>query len=510
MLRARSRIRGGRPSRPSRFVFGLALGALLACWPLPLPAPLPGELLGAAHGAQPVRAAYREVLIRGVPHVKQRPDFCGEACVEMALRRLGHAVTQDQVFGVTGVDPHLGRGAVTREMAAALRRLGFDPGGVWSWIASNGAEHRRGLDRHFAALHADLGAGIPSILCTRFDESPGTTEHFRLVIGYDPKRDELIYHDPALDAGASLRMKRARLYKLWPLHYRAKQDLLIRMPLRPGAKLTLPKRASAPFAAADYAQRVMKLKQKLRRLEGSFTIVVEPPFVVAGDGAPAAVRRSAREVVRWSVDLLKKDFFAKDPKSVLDIFLFKDRASYVRNTLRLLGETPTTPYGFYSERAGALIMNIATGGGTLVHEIVHPFVEANVPGPPAWLNEGLGSLFEACGEKEGHIVGYTNWRLPGLQRAIRARRLPSFAGLLAMSDHQFYKQDVGDNYAQARYLMYHLQEKGLLRDFFRAYLKNRKQDPSGVKTLQAILKVKDLAAFQREWEREVLRLRWDG
>ena len=43
------------------------------------------------------------------------------------------------------------------------------------------------------------------------------------------------------------------------------------------------------------------------------------------------------------------------------------------------------------------IMNIATGGGTLVHEIVHPYVEANFPGCPAWFNEGLGSLYEACG-----------------------------------------------------------------------------------------------------------------
>ena len=35
-------------------------------------------------------------------------------------------------------------------------------------------------------------------------------------------------------------------------------------------------------------------------------------------------------------------------------------------------------------------MNISTGGGTLVHEIVHPFIEANFPACPPWLNEGLG------------------------------------------------------------------------------------------------------------------------
>ena len=51
-------------------------------------------------------------------------------------------------------------------------------------------------------------------------------------------------------------------------------------------------------------------------------------------------------------------------------------------------------------------MNISTGGGTLVHEIVHPFVAANFPNCPAWFNEGLGSLYEQSGEVNGAIHGY--------------------------------------------------------------------------------------------------------
>ena len=53
------------------------------------------------------------------------------------------------------------------------------------------------------------------------------------------------------------------------------------------------------------------------------------------------------------------------------------------------------------------MMNIGTGGGTLVHEIVHPFVAANFPHCPPWFNEGLGSLYEQCGEEDGRIHGYT-------------------------------------------------------------------------------------------------------
>ena len=49
------------------------------------------------------------------------------------------------------------------------------------------------------------------------------------------------------------------------------------------------------------------------------------------------------------------------------------------HALELFGDEPETPYGYFSAEHQALIMNIATGGGTLVHEIVHPFMEANVP-----------------------------------------------------------------------------------------------------------------------------------
>ena len=76
-------------------------------------------------------AAYPTVELKGFTHVKQRPDFCGEADVEMAMKRLGHTVTQDQVFALANVDPALGRGAVTHELATALRALGVEPGKVW-------------------------------------------------------------------------------------------------------------------------------------------------------------------------------------------------------------------------------------------------------------------------------------------------------------------------------------------------------------------------------------------
>src|SRR5215510_4389280 len=146
-----------------------------------------------------------------------------------------------------------------------------------------------------------------------------------------------------------------------------------------------------PAADKDTDRHVSELRKRLPSPD--FSIVVQAPFVVIGDEQPAAVKQHAEETVKWAVDRLKQDFFSKDPESILDIWLFKDAASYERHTWQLFNEHPSTPYGYYSSKHKALIMNIATGGGTLVHEIVHPFMEANFPACPPWLNEGLGSLY---------------------------------------------------------------------------------------------------------------------
>jgi hypothetical protein len=155
-----------------------------------------------------------------------------------------------------------------------------------------------------------------------------------------------------------------------------------------------------------------------------------------------------------------------------------------------------------------MFMNIATGGGTLVHEIVHPYVEADFPNAPSWLNEGLGSLFEQSSERDGHIVGLTNWRLGGLQRSIRKGGVQTFASLTGLNSKDFYGDETGTNYAQSRYLLYYLQEQNKLREFYRAFRTARAQDPNGYKTLTAILGEADMTGFKRRWERYVSELRF--
>lgn len=260
------------------------------------------------------------------------------------------------------------------------------------------------------------------------------------------------------------------------------------------------------FTQADFDRHIELLQKKIPAKD--FTVVVSPPFVVVGNESPDRVRDWSEGTVQWAVKKLKKAYFTQDPRQILDIWIFKDEESYRTNCKRLFGKTPDTPFGYFSQDDGALVMNIARGGGTLVHELVHPFVAANFPNCPAWFNKGLGSLYEQSGEEEGEIHGYTNWRLRGLQQAIHKGNLTSFKTLCHTTDAEFYEKDRGTNYAQARYLCYYLQQKGLLKTYYRRFLANRKDDPSGYKTLKAVLERDDMDAFQKQWESYVLKLKY--
>jgi hypothetical protein len=261
---------------------------------------------------------------------------------------------------------------------------------------------------------------------------------------------------------------------------------------------------AADLAATDFNLHVAQIKKRLPT--NDFTILIQPPFVVIGDGPAEEVKRRADDTVKWTVDKLKQDYFTKDPKEIIDVWLFKDAASYEKNTQLLFNEKPTTPYGYYSPDHRALIMNIGTGGGTLVHEIVHPYMEANFPACPPWFNEGMGSLYEHVGEEHGHIYGYVNWRLPRLQKAIKEGNVPAFETLMAMDPNTFYGDRTGVHYAQSRYLCYYLQEKKLLVQFYKQFYARQKTDPSGFDTLKTILKESDMVQFQKRWEKFVLGL----
>ena len=273
---------------------------------------------------------------------------------------------------------------------------------------------------------------------------------------------------------------------------------------KPESEPAKPEPAKPEPATSDLA-----LDRRVAQLEAEYgdrgwVVLAERPFVVIGDGHPQRVESHASGTVRWAVEKLEAAYFELPPLELITIWLFETAASYEQNVREIFDDEPDTPYGYYSAKHRALVMNIGTGGGTLVHEIVHPYMEANFVACPSWFNEGLASLYEQAAERGGSIVGLTNWRLAGLQAALVAKQVPSFRELCE-SGEGFYTADPGSNYAQARYLCYWLQEQGLLRRYFAEFRAHASQDPSGYATLEALVGG-DMIDFRSRWESFVLGL----
>ena len=98
-----------------------------------------------------------------------------------------------------------------------------------------------------------------------------------------------------------------------------------------------------------------------------------------------------------------------------------------------------------------------------------------------------------------------NWRLPDLRLAIKDNKLRSFEELI--KDPDFYGEPLRRlNYAQVRYLMLYLQEKGLLTRFYTAFRDHAAADPTGLATLKELVAPQSLDDFERDWRAWVLKL----
>ena len=267
---------------------------------------------------------------------------------------------------------------------------------------------------------------------------------------------------------------------------------------------------AAPATQPTIEQKCQRLADRWReRFEAEgMTCIVTPPFVVAGDGGRQRVNRYVDHTIRASAEALHRSFFDRArPSEPVLILLFESAEPYERLAKKWLGDNPSTPYGYF-RRDNIMVMNVGTGTGTLVHELVHALIRPDFPDVPEWFNEGLGSLFEQCTLAEGDIRGLENWRLPALQRAIRAKKLRSLREMI--EDDDFYGDThVGLNYAQARYVLMYLQEQGKLDEYYKKLRADQADDKTGFMTLKAVVGPKSIEEFEREWRGWVLGLRFE-
>ena len=281
-----------------------------------------------------------------------------------------------------------------------------------------------------------------------------------------------------------------------------RQRLIPVLVLWPGLLAAGP--ATSPL---DISQKCDALREQWndRFAQEHLAVVIAPPFVITGDGGMEKLERYRDGTVIASQRALQATYFEKQPTEPILIFLFESDGPYRRLAKKWFDDDDVPHFGFYRQRENVMFMNVATGTGTLVHELVHALMRPDFPRAPAWFNEGLASLYEQCTLNGDGITGLLNWRLPALKRAIEQKKLRPLREL--MDDPQFYRDDrVGLNYAQARYFMLYLQEHGKLQEYYRRTRDNHENDPMGRATFEQLIAPQSLEEFDATWQQWVLKL----
>lgn len=221
------------------------------------------------------------------------------------------------------------------------------------------------------------------------------------------------------------------------------------------------------------------------------TVVQDAFVLVAAPGWIEAALQASKSLATRAIDAYFNGRFDKRPARAVGVYLFPDGKTYQAYCRARLGGDCPSVFGFYRPDLRRIIMNAGPGLGTLTHELVHPIVEADFPGAPTWIDEGLASLFEApVMPREGEIHGMKNWRLPRLLTGMNAAKEQSSArldALFGMANETFRDDLEKLHYATARYVCQWLDERGLLWPFYRQWRDGVKDDPTGEKTFTKVV-----------------------
>ena len=155
----------------------------------------------------------------------------------------------------------------------------------------------------------------------------------------------------------------------------------------------------------------------------------------------------------------------QDKPKPITLLLYSDARRY-RAVAATTGDV-VSDWGFYLPGKRLAIANIGASLGNLRHELVHPLLGDHYPGIPAWLNEGIASLYGTAKHGKRGYTFLVNYRLCDLQRALAANTLPSLAALAKSTPFDVTGPHTMMYYAYARYVLLYAEYKGALGKLYR-------------------------------------------
>jgi len=170
--------------------------------------------------------------------------------------------------------------------------------------------------------------------------------------------------------------------------------------------------------------------------------------------------------------------------------------------------------GFYNPAASTLFcsdmpVNKLLRTDVVIHEFTHALHYADMHARrqehPIWLIEGLATLFESSDHDAGSVKPRHNHRLLVAQQAARQHALLPWPALMSLNHPQFMAR-AQLAYAEARYVLFYLHQKGLLKRFYDEYTAegNYARDKAAIESVQVVFG-KPIEEVERDWRRWLLK-----
>jgi hypothetical protein len=191
----------------------------------------------------------------------------------------------------------------------------------------------------------------------------------------------------------------------------------------------------------------------------------------------------------------------RPPDKLLTVYILRNQQA-LRQTAQLVhGIKLPDPNIGYSNLADLSLLGLGDAKqlGTLYHELFHLIVRTDLGDIPAFLDEGLASLYSVSRWENKKLIGDSRpWRLDELREARSASdqllKIPSLDKLINYSWDEFDGQEtknvcqVAVNYALSNFVMIYLQKNNLLQQMVTAF-KNRPFVPLDTSKVKSNLQI---------------------
>lgn len=251
----------------------------------------------------------------------------------------------------------------------------------------------------------------------------------------------------------------------------------------------------------EMSDRAAAEKQLRSRVGTNFQVASFGHFVMASLWSSASQLRDIGAELDRYLEFYTSEYHMPAPPYLITVYVVPGTEDMHNLAMQIHG-LDLSPYSIaYSYQNDLSMVGAVLPGanGSLAHELFHLMVRNNFGDIPAWLDEGMASLYEVSKTAGDKIMGIPNWRGAVLQR--NWSRRPTVKKLVQMTWGTFDNVEGNEinrdtltqaaNHAMARYFVLYLQDKGELTrvyDLIRKREITDQPDTQMVGILESVLK----------------------